>query len=91
MFFVVGWIYVIFVVFLGCSGELVVFTVLCEKYQPSIQRDPSYSDYLVKIGQIFFGVPQQQQPRNQGLFGKFNTVCFMNFKDWKAGISFLSK
>ncbi|XP_071443576.1 Golgi to ER traffic protein 4 homolog isoform X2 [Hetaerina americana] len=52
------------------SGKLPVFTVLCEQYQLSIKRDPSYRDYLDKIGQIFFGaVPPQQKP--QGLFSNF--------------------
>lgn len=52
------------------SGKLPVFTVLCEQYQPCIKRDPSYREYLDKIGQIFFGVaPPQQRP--QGLFSNF--------------------
>ncbi|XP_070580520.1 Golgi to ER traffic protein 4 homolog [Ptychodera flava] len=38
------------------GGKLTVFAVLCEKYQPSISRDPSYKDYIDRIGQIFFGV-----------------------------------
>nr|CAD7411435.1 unnamed protein product [Timema poppensis] len=39
------------------SGKLNTFKVLCEQYQPSIKRDPSYPDYLNKIGHIFFGIP----------------------------------
>nr|CAD7606164.1 unnamed protein product [Timema genevievae] len=50
------------------SGKLNTFKVLCEQYQPSIKRDPSYPDYLNKIGHIFFGIPlPRAQP--QGLFG----------------------
>jgi len=39
------------------SDGLKAFTVLCEQYQLSIERDPTYSQYLDKIGQIFFGLP----------------------------------
>lgn len=50
------------------SGKLPVFTLLCKKYKPSIDRDPTYRFYLNKIAQIFFGLPPQR-PRNQGLLG----------------------
>lgn len=40
---------------------------LCEQYQPSINRDPSYKEYLDKILQIFFGVEPKR--RSVGLFG----------------------
>ncbi|KAG8222509.1 hypothetical protein J437_LFUL004545 [Ladona fulva] len=51
------------------GGKLPVFTILCEQYQPCIKRDPSYREYLDKIGQIFFGVAPPQKP--QGLFSNF--------------------
>ncbi|XP_059144290.1 Golgi to ER traffic protein 4 homolog [Physella acuta] len=50
------------------GGKLAVFTVLCEKYQVSINRDPNYKEYLDQIGQTFFGVPPPQKTP-QGLFG----------------------
>ncbi|RUS75485.1 hypothetical protein EGW08_016753 [Elysia chlorotica] len=50
------------------GGKLAVFTVLCEKYQVSINRDPNYREYLDQIGQLFFGVPPPQKTP-QGLFG----------------------
>ncbi|KDR24283.1 hypothetical protein L798_06745 [Zootermopsis nevadensis] len=56
------------------SGKLAAFTVLCQQYQTSIERDPSYIEYLDKIAQIFFGVPPPR-PRSQGLFG----MCKMQF------------
>lgn len=46
-------------------GKVAVFTVLCEKYQPTLSRDPVYNTYLDKIGQNFFGVPP---PENGGGF-----------------------
>ncbi|GAB6025728.1 hypothetical protein CHUAL_011712 [Chamberlinius hualienensis] len=52
------------------SGKLAVFTVLCDQYQSSIKRDPTYSQYLDKIGQLFFGLPPPQ-PKNPSLFGNF--------------------
>jgi len=50
------------------GGKLAVFTVLCEKYTASINRDPNYKEYLDQIGQLFFGVPPPQRTP-QGLFG----------------------
>lgn len=38
------------------KGGIVVFTILCEKYKMSIQRDASYIKYLQKIGEHYFGV-----------------------------------
>jgi len=49
------------------KGSLSQFTVLCEKYQPSIERDPVYKEYLDKIGQLFFGLPPK--PSNKGMMG----------------------
>ncbi|XP_015759851.1 PREDICTED: Golgi to ER traffic protein 4 homolog [Acropora digitifera] len=49
------------------KGSLGQFTVLCEKYQPSIERDPTYKEYLDKIGQVFFGLPPK--PSNRGMMG----------------------
>lgn len=53
------------------SGKLAAFIVLCEKYEPSIKRDPSYTEYLDKISQIFFGVAAAR-PKSQGFFGMFS-------------------
>ncbi|KAJ1527592.1 hypothetical protein ONE63_007555 [Megalurothrips usitatus] len=50
------------------SGKLPVFTLLCKKYKPSIDRDPTYKSYLNKIATLFFGLPPAR-PRNQGIFG----------------------
>jgi len=33
-----------------CSGNLAVFTVLCEQYHLALQRDPTYMD----VSQYFF-------------------------------------
>ncbi|XP_017881119.1 Golgi to ER traffic protein 4 homolog [Ceratina calcarata] len=57
------------------SGKLAVFTVLCEQYQISLNRDPCYRHYLDKIGQLFFNVPSPR-PRNQGLFSTLLQTCF---------------
>ncbi|XP_044731601.1 Golgi to ER traffic protein 4 homolog [Chrysoperla carnea] len=50
------------------SKNLAAYTILCEKYQPSLNRDPSYAKYLDKIGQLYLGVPPPRQRAN-GLFG----------------------
>ncbi|XP_048764330.1 Golgi to ER traffic protein 4 homolog isoform X3 [Ostrea edulis] len=50
------------------QGRVAVFSILCEKYQASINRDPSYREYLDQIGQLFFGLPPPPK-QSQGLFG----------------------
>ncbi|XP_048764329.1 Golgi to ER traffic protein 4 homolog isoform X2 [Ostrea edulis] len=50
------------------GGRVAVFSILCEKYQASINRDPSYREYLDQIGQLFFGLPPPPK-QSQGLFG----------------------
>jgi len=60
------------------SGTLTAFTILCEQYQPSIRRDPSYSEYLDKIGQLFFGVPK---PKRGGMFGNFLQSFLGSYED----------
>ncbi|KAK3754427.1 hypothetical protein QZH41_009211, partial [Actinostola sp. cb2023] len=52
------------------QGSLSLFTVLCEKYQPTLDRDPSYKTYLDRIAQLFFGLPPPQPSGMQGLMGK---------------------
>ncbi|KAK4009808.1 Golgi to ER traffic protein 4 homolog [Daphnia magna] len=51
------------------STKLSAFAILCEYYQPSLKRDPSYKDYLDRIGQIYFGMPPPRGMSNQGMFG----------------------
>ncbi|XP_071509251.1 Golgi to ER traffic protein 4 homolog B-like [Diadema antillarum] len=58
------------------TQKLAAFTVLCEKYQPSLQRDPCYAAYLDKIGQIFFGLPPPLPTGRQGLFGNLISSLF---------------
>ncbi|XP_060875331.1 Golgi to ER traffic protein 4 homolog [Metopolophium dirhodum] len=48
------------------GGKLKTYIVLCEQYQSSLTRDPSYTEYLDKIGQLFFHVkPFERRPRQQ--------------------------
>ena len=61
------------------SQKLAAFTVLCEKYQPSLQRDPSYAAYLDKIGQIFFGLPPPVPSGRQGLIGEHYPSLISSF------------
>lgn len=62
------------------SGKLATFTVLCEQYQPSIKRDPSYTEYLDKIGQLFFGLPPPR-PRQQNVIGNLLQTFLDGFND----------
>lgn len=47
--------------------KLAYFRVLCEQYEPSLNRDPCYSEYVERIGQVFFGLAPP--PKQQGMFG----------------------
>uniref|UniRef100_A0A1B6F0X9 Golgi to ER traffic protein 4 homolog n=1 Tax=Cuerna arida TaxID=1464854 RepID=A0A1B6F0X9_9HEMI len=38
------------------SKKLRIFKILCEQYEMTIKRDPSFADYLEQIAQLFFGV-----------------------------------
>ncbi|XP_039261749.1 Golgi to ER traffic protein 4 homolog [Styela clava] len=52
------------------TQKLVTFTTLCDKYQTSLNRDPTYFQYLERIGENFFGVKlPKKQKRPQGLMG----------------------
>lgn len=62
------------------SGKLAVFTILCEQYQISLNRDPYYRQYLDKIGQLFFNIPPPR-PRNQGLIGTLLQSFFNGLED----------
>lgn len=57
-----------------------MFTILCEQYQISLNRDPCYRQYLDKIGQLFFNIPPPR-PRNQGLFGSLLQSFFNGLED----------
>merc|ERR1712020_581547 len=37
--------------------SVTAYSILVEKYRPSLKREPSYLEYLDKIGQHFFGLP----------------------------------
>ncbi|KAM7297363.1 Golgi to ER traffic protein 4 homolog [Ixodes scapularis] len=67
------------------SRKLAVFTVLCEEYQPTISRDPSYPQYLDKIGQLFFGLPPPPKP--QGVFGNLIQTLLGGLEDDDPGTS----
>ncbi|UYV76334.1 GET4 [Cordylochernes scorpioides] len=56
-----------------------VFTILCQHYKPSLARDPSYTQYLSRIGQLFFGLPPTSpkcRGPGGGLFGNLlSSLC----------------
>ncbi|XP_008484155.1 Golgi to ER traffic protein 4 homolog B-like, partial [Diaphorina citri] len=64
------------------TGKLVAFNTLCQQYQTSIKRDPAYSDYLNKIGHIFFGIqPARPAAPAGGLFGNILSSIMNNLED----------
>lgn len=54
-----------------------MFTVLCEQYEVSIERDPTYRPYLEKIGEIFFNVPlhNNRRPNFLGMSFVYSFFC----------------
>uniref|UniRef100_T1JH00 RRM domain-containing protein n=1 Tax=Strigamia maritima TaxID=126957 RepID=T1JH00_STRMM len=40
-----------------CGKSRDAFSVLCQQYQPTLSRDPTYNEYLERIGHLFFGLP----------------------------------
>ncbi|XP_022673358.1 Golgi to ER traffic protein 4 homolog [Varroa destructor] len=50
-------------------AKLAIFTLLCDKYRSSLDRDPTYRLYLEKIGQIFFGKQPSHGRETSGMFG----------------------
>ncbi|XP_046735326.1 Golgi to ER traffic protein 4 homolog [Diprion similis] len=62
------------------TGKLAAFTVLCEQYQISLNRDPLYRQYLDKIGQVFFNVSPPRAP-SQGLFGSLLQSFFNGLEE----------
>ncbi|XP_011304857.1 Golgi to ER traffic protein 4 homolog [Fopius arisanus] len=57
-----------------------MFLILCEQYQLSLNRDPSYRIYLDKIAQLFFNGPAPR-PKRQGLFGNLLQSLFVGLDD----------
>uniref|UniRef100_A0A915B8Z6 Golgi to ER traffic protein 4 homolog n=2 Tax=Parascaris univalens TaxID=6257 RepID=A0A915B8Z6_PARUN len=49
--------------------KVIYFSILVEKYQKCLERDPSYRVYLDKIGQLYFGLPPAQKSSCGGLLG----------------------
>jgi len=65
------------------KGNIDQYTILCEQYQLSIHRDPTYPMYLDKIGQIFFGLtpPKKERSGIEGMIGDFMESIFSETTD----------
>jgi len=67
-------------------GRLDCFRSLCDLYKPSLNRDPSFDKYLVKIGVLFFGAAPPVSAVGGGglmggMFGDLFTRLFQGFDD----------
>ncbi|CAH0388985.1 unnamed protein product [Bemisia tabaci] len=65
------------------GGQLATFTVLLERYEQSIRRDPSYTEYLDKIAQLFFDVPPPP-PRRRGILDNLLQSIIMNGNEFDS-------
>lgn len=54
--------------------ESSTFKTLCDIYRITWSRDPNYSDYLNRIGTIYFGVVDQAKQRQGGGGGILNNI-----------------
>ena len=55
--------------------SVTAYSILVEKYTPCLKRDPSYLEYLDKIGQYFFGLAPPPKARPGGMFsGLFDSL-----------------
>lgn len=51
-------------------GKSNTFKTLCDLYATALSRDPSYKQYLVRIGELYFGLKQPARPQGfGGIFG----------------------
>ncbi|XP_014223438.1 Golgi to ER traffic protein 4 homolog [Trichogramma pretiosum] len=62
------------------TKKLSVFTFLCEQYKSCLSRDQSFSEYLEKIGQIYFGM-KTANPNRRGLLGSFIQSIFNGLEE----------
>jgi len=56
------------------------YAVLCERYQLSLKRDPTYRDYLDRVGQIYFGLPPPRSATDQGVLGNLIQTLMGNLE-----------
>jgi len=57
-------------------GQVGPFSLLVEKYQASLERDPLFRSYLDKIGQLYFGLPPPQAPPSSFLASLVSVTIF---------------
>ncbi|XP_013412251.1 Golgi to ER traffic protein 4 homolog [Lingula anatina] len=69
------------------GGKLAFFTVLCEQYKLSLDRDPCYFQYLDRIGQQFFGIPPPKKNTQPGVFGNLLQSLFGEDEEEEEGFS----
>lgn len=62
------------------SGQVSIFTILCEQYFSSLTKDPCFLQYIDKIGQLFFNI-QPRQNSNRGLLNSFLQSFFDGLED----------
>ena len=64
-------------------ANLAIFTVLCEQYKSFLARDPMYTVYLDKIGNLFFGKPVPVADRHPagGLLGNMLSQLMADLDD----------
>ncbi|PAA73863.1 hypothetical protein BOX15_Mlig006902g2 [Macrostomum lignano] len=51
------------------NWPLSCFQYLCQVYRAPLDRDPICGEYLIKISQLFFGVPAEKTDQSGGFFG----------------------
>ncbi|RWS20299.1 CGI-20 protein-like protein [Leptotrombidium deliense] len=58
------------------SGKANTFKVLCDLYSPLLNRDPTYKEYLSKIGELYFGMQSPTGGQMGGFLGNLLQSLF---------------
>nr|CAB3248797.1 Golgi to ER traffic protein 4 homolog [Phallusia mammillata] len=69
------------------DGRVVVFEILCDKYQVVLQRDLLYVEYLEKIAQHYFGVAPSSKKGKGGFLDNFMQTLFDDESEKPADVS----
>lgn len=67
------------------SGNTSTFSTLCEQYASALARDELLKQYLVRIGQLYFGIPKPAQ-RPGGFSGIFGNLLQSLMEDVDDGV-----
>jgi len=72
--------YIYFLLKIVESGKTAAFKSICESYKKELNRDPSYQDYLDRIGKLYFKIKSKKSENDNPL----NNILRMFFSSDNA-------